>query len=326
MKDVISRFAVLGVLASASLAVSLLAFGTGKLTLSDAATSAAKNSPNLAALPLGDGKTTTTSPQPGYLFQCSVQSGGGGAAVDGPWINTGAGTYDLKGKFIVDGDNPWPNASFKTKVKKAVLKLVGNGLPTNHGTGNFPVAAGDDAYQVDRNPNVVTAQSIFEKLRAKPKRAASPGCTGGTLGIARNGVPIFNAVDGTNRDAVAHEVQDACAGHPQNSGQYHYHGLPACLSFGSVSKHSKLIGWALDGFPIYGPIGNKGRYMRISDLDACHGHTHKITYQGTQQKLFHYHATDEFPYTVGCYRGTAPIQRPGGGGGAPPAGGQPPAP
>lgn len=45
--------------------------------------------------------------------------------------------------------------------------------------------------------------------------------------------------------------------------------------------------------------------MRTADLDACHGHKHKIRYQGRKAKLFHYHATGEYPYTVGCLRGGA---------------------
>jgi hypothetical protein len=288
--------------AGSSLVACLLLFGAGRATVSGAPTAAATNEPNFSALPLGNGKTTTTSPQQGYLYQCRRMMGGQ-APGGGPWINTAAGTYSLSAKPVVDGSNPWPNASFKAKVKKAVVKLVGNGLPADHGTGNFPIRQTDDAFQYDRNPNTVTAQTIFHRLAAKPKRLASPQCIGGMVGIARNGVPIFNALDAANQDAVATEVQDVCSGHPQQAGQYHYHGLPACISSGSESRHSTLIGWAFDGFPIYGPIGNKGSYMRLSDLDECHGHTHKIKYQGETQKLFHYHATHEFPYTVGCYRG-----------------------
>ncbi len=36
-----------------------------------------------------------------------------------------------------------------------------------------------------------------------------------------DGVRLFNADDGGNRDAVAWEVQDACQGHPERTGQYH---------------------------------------------------------------------------------------------------------
>ena len=288
-------------LAAGSLAISLLLFG-GRGDALDAR-SAATNSPNLTALPLGDGKASTSGPSQGGLFVCQQGNPNApGAQVAGPWI-TGA-TYNLLAKVSVDGINPQPTATFKAKVKKAVLKLFGNGLPTNHGTGNFPIRQTDDAFQYDRNPGTVTAQAISERLTTKPRLASTPACVpGGMIGLATNGVAIFNAVDARGDDAVAHEIQDACSGHPQQQGQYHYHGLPACISYGNENAHSKLIGWVLDGFPIYGPIGNGGRYMRTSDLDECHGHKHKIKYQGKKQKLFHYHATSEFPYTVGCLRG-----------------------
>jgi hypothetical protein len=37
--------------------------------------------------------------------------------------------------------------------------------------------------------------------------------------------------------------------------------------------------------------------MSNADLDECHGHEHGSL-------GYHYHATIEYPYTVGCYRGT----------------------
>jgi hypothetical protein len=304
MTETAKKLVILAAVAGSSLVVCLLLFGAGRATVSGAATAAATNEPNFASLPLGDSKVSTTGSGQGIIYLCRRQGGGAMAPTAGPWINTAAGTYSLTAKPTVDGSNQWPNASFKAKVKKAVLKLIGNGLPTDHGTGNFPIRPTDDAYQYDRNPGTVSAHSLFYKLTAKPKRLAAPQCIGGMVGVARNGVPIFNALDATNHDAVAYEIQDACSGHPQQQGHYHYHGLPACISHGIESRHSTLIGWAFDGFPIYGPIGNKGRYMRLSDLDECHGHTHRIKYQGEAQKLFHYHATHEFPYTVGCYRGT----------------------
>jgi YHYH protein len=306
MTTTFRRLAPLAALAAASLLLCVALFGTREIAISGAAHSAATNGPNLTALPLGNGKATLAGPQQGYLFLCRPMMGGP-AAGGGPWINAAAGTYSLSAKPSVDGSNPWPNAAFRAKVKKKVLRLNGNGLPTDHGTGNFPVRPTDDAFQYDRNPNTVTAQSITLTLKAKPKRLATPQCVGGQVGIARNGVPIFNALDAAGQDAVANEIQDSCSGHPQQAGQYHYHGLPACIGYGRESKHSTLIGWAFDGFPIYGPIGNKGRYMRLTDLDECHGHTHKLKYQGETRRLFHYHATHEFPYTVGCYRGAPAV-------------------
>lgn len=297
------HIAVLSSLAAGSLALSLLLFGGGRAALTSAATSAASNGPDLTALPLGDGNAVTSGPGRGTLYVCRPSNPNApGAQATGPWIH--GSSYDLTAKYVVDGSNGWSNARFRTKVRKAVLKLIGNGLPTNHGTGNFPISPGDDAYAIDRNPGSVSAQSVLKKLSRRPKKAKRPACVPeGAIGIARNGVAIFSAVDGAGRDAVAHEVQDVCSGHPEQTGQYHYHGLPLCLGTGSKKRHSKLLGWMLDGFPIYGPLGNKGRYMRTGKLDACHGHSHKIAYQGSKRKLFHYHATDEYPYTVGCLRG-----------------------
>ena len=45
--------------------------------------------------------------------------------------------------------------------------------------------------------------------------------------------------------------------------------------------------------------------MSTSKLDACHGHTHKVKWNGERVRRFHYHATLDFPYSVSCYRGTA---------------------
>jgi hypothetical protein len=182
--------------------------------------------------------------------------------------------------------------------------LSGNGLPTNHTTGTYPVSPSDDVYQYDRNPNSIRAQSSDYGLPARPTKASSAQCIrGGAVGVLDSGVALFHAVDATGRDAAANEVQDSCDGHPQMAGVYHYHALPRCLKTGSKKAHSRRIGWALDGFPIYGPRGEGGEYMRNSSLDACHGHTHAVKVDGRRQRLYHYHATMEFPYTVGCFRG-----------------------
>ena len=116
---------------------------------------------------------------------------------------------------------------------------------------------------------------------------------------------------------MAHEIQDGCSGHPQAAGVYHYHSLPTCLNTGkSKRKHSKLVGWILDGFPIFGYRGKDGELMTNDDLDVCHGHTHKVKLEGKKRRTYHYHATLEYPYTIGCYAGTPVALGPPGG--APP--------
>ncbi len=272
------------------------------IAMTAGAADAAAHEPDLTSLPLGDGRTTTASPQPGYLFECRQLSGGGGAQTNGPWIH--GSTYDLTAKYTVDGSVRWPNATFSRKLTRSWLRLSGNGLPS-HPTGVFPIQPSDDAYQVDRNPNRISAHTVKLRLPVKPRHRATARCVGGQVGIMRNGVDLFSAVDAEDHDAVAHEVQDSCSGHPERSGVYHYHGLPACIASGGSKKQSKLLGWALDGFPIYGPRGKNGRYLSNADLDECHGTTSKVSYLGKRRKLYHYVANYEFPYTVGCFHGHA---------------------
>jgi hypothetical protein len=58
--------------------------------------------------------------------------------------------------------------------------------------------------------------------------------------------------------------------------------------------------------------------MRNSRLDACHGHTHTVKIDGKRRSAYHYHATMEFPYTVGCFRAEQAESDGAPGGGPPP--------
>ena len=114
-----------------------------------------------------------------------------------------------------------------------------------------------------------------------------------------NGVAIFDALDGENRDAVAHEIQDRCQGHPQRTGVYHYHSIPNCVTRRVKGGGAKVVGWMIDGYPI---VSEKG--VTSADLDACHGRTSRITLFGRRVRTYHYDATAEYLYTAGCFRGT----------------------
>ncbi len=291
----------------APLAICLAATGLAGLGMAKMTLGAGASATNPAELPIGDGHVSTSGAQRGYVYACqSAMPGGAGAFAEGPWIR-GDGTFDLTAKAIVDGSVSWSSASFSVTRTASRRVFSGNDLPTKQTTGEFPIKATDDAYNYDRNPNSIQAQSVSYSLPLRPKKASSPGClSGGPIGIAKNGVAIFDALDAENRDAVAHEVQDSCGGHPQQQGMYHYHSIPACLTAGeSTKKASGLVGYALDGYPIYGPRGAGGRLLTDDDLDACHGKTSKVWLDGRWQRTYHYDATLEYPYTLGCFHGTA---------------------
>ncbi|HEY7065347.1 MAG TPA: YHYH protein [Chloroflexota bacterium] len=275
---------------------------------------------DLTELPLGDGKISS-GPVAGSIWSCTTSFGGGGAFQNGPWIHAD-GTFDYTAKAVVDGAVSWPH-QFTTTLQGTSRILSGNYLPT-HTTGVYPISPTDDAYQYDRNPNAIAAQMLSVTLPAAPAQAAQARCLPmGAIGVLLTGSAFFNGLDAAGHDAVAHELQDRCQGHPEARGLYHYHNLSACID-DSGTGHSPLVGYAFDGFGIYGHRGENGQVLTDADLDECHGHTHAVQWDGQTVALYHYHATWEYPYTLGCYRGSPVSRAIGGPGGAP--GGPPPGP
>lgn len=114
-------------------------------------------------------------------------------------------------------------------------------------------------------------------------------CGAEVVGIAMNGVPIYSSLDEQCNDIVSAKATqiDKCGGLTEN-GVYRYHVAPVCLleQMGLTSgKHSPQIGWALDGFPIYGGLGPNGVTMQpcsmpgadaIYCLDECNGYAGTI--------------------------------------------------
>jgi hypothetical protein len=260
---------------------------------------------DVTRLPIGDGNVSTSQYGRGKIYACSIMSGGGGAFKDGPWIDSTNKTYDLTAKVNVSGKVKW-TPSFSSTISGSNRIISSNGLPP-HATGVYPIASSDAAYQYDMNPNSIKSQTLSITVPANPTVNATPAClSGGPIGILTTGVVVFNGLDGENRDAVAHEVQDRCQGHPERNGTYHYHSVSACIKDKTApGEHSPLVGYAYDGFGIYGRYGENGKLLTNADLDECHGHTHTITWDGKQVSMYHYHATWEYPYTIGCFRGTA---------------------
>lgn len=263
------------------------------------AAAAQAHEPDVTRLPIGDSKKSD-APKVGWLWACRIE-GGRGPLVTGPWIKAD-GTYDLTAKPTIAGAATWPH-SFTVTVAEGRRVFASNDLP-NHPTGVFPVAPDDPARRYDRNPNRITPQQVMFSLPAEPAPASAPQCAPGAIGILLTGAVLFNGFDADGRDAVAHELQDKCQGHPQMTGTYHYHNVTSCLDDKTLPDgHSTLVGYAIDGFGIYGRRGEGGMVLSSADLDPCHGHTHKIAWNGKTVEMYHYHGTQDFPYTVGCLRG-----------------------
>jgi YHYH protein len=94
--------------------------------------------------------------------------------------------------------------------------------------------------------------------------STSSGWTGGGDGIWRRNAVYAEAV-----------TFDPCNAHQPGSGEYHYHDNPVCLRYqmsdnitgtnvgtanatyveSATHTHSPILGWAFDGYPVYGPYG-----------------------------------------------------------------------
>ena len=132
--------------------------------------------------------------------------------------------------------------------------------------------------------------------------------SGGPIGVLDDGILLYDALDGEGRDAVAHEILDSCDGHPDQSDTYHHHDVPSCIL--------QRDGRRLDPRRVReGRLRHlrehdaHGTLLTNASLDACHGRTSAVSWNGKRKVLYHYDATLEYPYTVGCYHGT-PIKPP----------------
>ena len=270
---------------------------------------------DLTALPVGDTLVTLTGPKVGWTWACTPGNPNApGAIHDGPWID--GSTWNLLEKLAVRGEVSWKTAAKYAEQSGATTRTVTTmRVPTVGTTGTFPIAQDDPASQYDRNPSGITPREKVVTITKNPVKASAPTCLPmGAIGVAKNGVMLYNALDARNMDARAHEMQDSCEGHP-NFAEYHYHAGSACVvgtNTNAGPNSSVFFGYAFDGFGIYVERDKNGDMLTNASLDACHGRTSKVMFNGKKQRIYHYVVTEEFPYLLGCFTGTNTVPAAGG--------------
>jgi len=156
-----------------------------------------------------------------------------------------------------------------------------------------------------KNPNTIASKNYTFKIPVDPKVSTAHSATPlGPIGVSLNGVPFFNQYAGPNQPLSGEVVSfDQYYGHPAQAGDYHYHVEPIYLTTVKASK-SALLGFLLDGFPVYGPGEESGTTVTNAMLDVYHGHSHAtIDYPNG---IYHYHITSTDPYINGNgFYGTA---------------------
>ena len=155
------------------------------------------------------------------------------------------------------------------------------------------------------NPNRIDVNSNYTyKIPRNPSPATNSRPTQlGSIGIALNGVSFYNQYAGPDNQPLTNEINsfDQYNGHPQGVGVYHYHIEPTYLT--QNEGNDVLLGFLLDGYPVYGPFENDVRVTN-NILDEYHGHEHATS--DYPDGIYHYHITDADPYINGSgYYGTA---------------------
>lgn len=239
-------------------------------------------------------------------------------------------------------ENIMHEGSLEVLVENDECVFLTNAIPSH----NFN--DGDQAF-----PNAVAAQNDEYRITTHPQKASSPTALALSVdnALLLNGVKVdllAAACFGVGNEKVGcNDIDqpwrfdpmfsangfrvDSHNAHTQPDGTYHYHGAPNAL-FDDTSE-LVVVGFAADGFPIFGSYFNDGNAIRKAlssyrlrsgdrpigegspggsydgtfrddyeyiadsgDLDACNG----MTVNGA----YGYFVTDDYPYVMACFTGT----------------------
>jgi hypothetical protein len=227
--------------------------------------------------------------------------------------------------------------------------LSTNGIPNhdvNSSTFATPLSEVDESYTIPKSPSAAASptpltlefdNAIF--LNGAKLDLLAAACYGvgtqplgqETIGCFQSGTPwrYDPAFSGSNFETDSHNA------HTQPDGAYHYHGDPLAMYDLSGSAASIVIGFAADGFPIYGPyIDDDGTIRRVEsgyelrsgdrvsqagegsfpngNYDGTYVYDYEFTGNGdldpcngmTQDGVYGYYVTDTYPYVIACFTGT----------------------
>jgi hypothetical protein len=273
--------------------------------------------------------------------------------------DTATGRVDIRGAAF--GDRSGDCAAYATSSIAAVMdiqralgfeglvdiaasddacSLTSNAIPNhdfNDETARFatPTASLTTTWSIPRRPTAQAQTTAIElssydgiMLNGVVLDLLAAGCFG--VGDGRIGCNDLTAPYRYDpMSPLAQFGTDAHNAHTQPDGRYHYHGDPLAMYGDLSSGASGVIGFAADGFPIYGPYFNDGATVRVArsgytlrdgersggpggafdgtfvddyaftnagDLDACNG----MTVDGQ----YGYYVTASYPWVLACFRGT----------------------
>lgn len=241
----------------------------------------------------------------------------------GIWLDGEGIVYEADGNFILDLPNIYSDTVVDANVDWILYDVNGNVNVTD--TQEACEAAArpdvDENYynycvecSLDYYGGGVSSTFVFP---VTPIPADSPGAIGQETGVSLNGIQLAAAAPvGDILAAYTIAAFDDCGGHVNPFEGYHYHAATGCTELADTQPdgHASLLGYALDGYGIYGLLDSDSN--EPTGLDECRGETDDV-------RGYHYHAASAAENMfIGCNRGktVASDEGPGGPGGGGPGG------
>lgn len=233
------------------------------------------------------------------------------------------------------------NASFEISASGSTCAITSNAVPNHdfNATGRFATKFSTQnqnfsittAPKMANTPTTLSLQydnAIF--LNGVKLDLMAAGC----YGVGDGRIGCFDMSSPYRYDPMSETANfgtDEHNAHTQPDGTYHYHGNPMALfEQTNASAPSPVIGFAADGFPIFGSYISDGGKIRKAvssyqlksgtrsggpggaydgtyvddweylagsgDLDVCNGMT--------QDDVYGYVVTDTYPHVMACFSGT----------------------
>lgn len=309
-------------------------------------------------------------------------AGASGSGTAGSGVTCDGATLSTANVLCAHTHNEMNNSpSVKTEstvswsCSDTMRKVTSNGIP-DHEVGTFPNP---------NCPNTIAPYSVSASITLTPVSTGNASQVT-VVGYAMNGVKFdpntAGSCSGSGTNATCSLIgntgnwniealgqtsfnfgTDDNNAHVQPTGDYHYHGMPE----GILDKVGKgmaptLVGFALDGFPIYARYGYsdpgntssavkviQGSYQLKATPDAGRPSAETYPMGAFRQDyeyvagsgdldecngrfgatpefpcgIYHYYITDSYPFIQRCVKGTAPAGSNPMGGGDPMGGGNP---
>ena len=204
---------------------------------------------------------------------------------NGPWVRDDNGegnTYNANTNGVNapngGGSGPWFQCEVSVSVSSTEMNVNSNGIPNHNWVSAFgPGDIQTHTWSIPLNPANDTIGGHVSTNCPAANGQWECAADRGQVAVAANGVPIFGPEEGPGGDAVALDffyfTEDRqqidlgyCGAHAGPTG-VHYHWDAMCQywepetgetmqdydwSLIDSTKHSPIIGWSFDGYPIYG--------------------------------------------------------------------------